>query len=352
MIKGVRGGWFGGSNFVYQMNFESEPNHTKEHGLETLALSRAIVFVPGLGESATEIYRDIGQIVGIKDSIHFFSVSTHADKESERQHYISKEISVKKDQSNLVSEKSPLMCIVSDEERDPHTSFENRVRLTTTAIKEAKESNAEEIVLVGHSAGGLAVLSALAREVETRKSNTVESSLPPIHAVLIAPAIPGDVKKWITVEPTFLKVMIRDMVTSIWRNNPSYIGQLLRGQDIVPSDEDLAEILGPTEDRDFEQNIVKGAVPISGAEGLELLQYPKVLGDLKPEDWPENFRIDVVIPQNDQWISKEGQYKLATEVLHALTGGKTATTFVPGGHLPLGAKEQASKIIADIITGN
>jgi hypothetical protein len=124
------------------------------------------------------------------------------------------------------------------------------------------------------------------------------------------------------------------------------------GTDLHPERDDLSKLLGLNEDEAYHQQILDGAVPISGAEGLNLLCYPHVLGELTPDDWPANVQIDVVVPEGDQWVSRDGQKKLVTEVLHTLTNNGARLTSVPGGHLPLGKQDSATQTVADMIIEN
>ena len=307
--------------------------------------ARAVVFVPGLGESAVEIYRDVAELFEEQEPqdentapTRFFAVGTHPDEESDIQHKRPQEYIAGTPEDTA---QPPIMCYVSDPERTEHASFEGRVALVAKALEAAKESGAKEISLVGHSAGGAAVVAALAREIENRKNGEEDSA---IHAVLIAPAVPGDVKKVITTEPTFLKIMLKNLFAKVFSGETSYAKHLQKGTTFTPEEKDLAEILGPMEDEAFMQHALKGSVPISGGEGADLLMYPKTMMGISKEDWPENVRVDVVIPESDRWVSRTGQRKLAELLVH-LSGGKTNIHGVTGGHLPLGKDDAAEKIV-------
>ena len=337
------------------------PKNRKEH-IETSNEDTPIILVPGLSESI-DMYSDVARLFPDK-SKKFTFLSTHPEEESVRQQEISAGGESLDDGENT-KRKTPIMSVRDAQyfanrenpenmtnDSDPvlaerHKNFESRVHLTEKALREAVENlekPSNEITIVGHSAGGFATLAALARVVVSS-----EKTLPKIHAVLIAPAIPGEVTQLLAVEPTFIGVVLRDFFRKIGRLSSSYLVQLFLKRDITPHDADLAKILGPMQDADFEERVLKGAVPIAGGEGLDLINYTKAFKNngatLEFQDWPENVTIDVVIPTNDQWVSVAGQKKLVTDVLKAVAGKNAHAHLLEGGpHLPLGEKDASEKV--------
>lgn len=79
------------------------------------------------------------------------------------------------------------------------------------------------------------------------------------------------------------------------------------------------------------------------------MKYPNVLNKTEKEKWPKNISIDVVIPENDQWVNMDGQRKLVAKVLRPLLGKKVHESSVQGGHLPLG-KDDSATMVADMIS--
>ncbi|MAJ97187.1 MAG: hypothetical protein CMI56_01045 [Parcubacteria group bacterium] len=364
----------------------STPSQPKSN--ESLESSRhkanAVVFVPGLTEGpaifdvVAKRMHDAAKERGSKeegaslDAARLYVVSTHDEYESAAQQNISAEVAAKdaerkeriekkKNANFLVKpfitvpaeletpERAPIMSVVSDSETH-HSNFENRVRLAEKAMEEATTPETENISIIGHSAGGAAVLAAVANEVARRNElDTAErKKLPGINAVLVAPAVPGDVDALVTVAPTFVGVVLADFFKKALTLNFSemYIKQLVMGEDIVARRKDIEKISGPLNDESYKKAVLDSAVPLSGGEGMDLLQYPKVLGDLTPEDWPEDVTIDVIVPKSDKWVSAKGQTKLVDDVLTGLMGDKARKHSVPGGHLPLGEDGDTAELVA------
>ncbi|QSH39524.1 alpha/beta hydrolase [Candidatus Kaiserbacteria bacterium] len=348
------------------------PKNRTEH-TEAPVEENPIILVAGLSENI-DMYSDVARLFPDK-SKKFTFLSTHPEEEAKRQQEISGAVEYgdaskdSLDDGESTKKNTPIMSVrdaqyFANQENpenmteyednvlaERHKNFESRVQLAEKALREAVENSegtTNEITIVGHSAGGFATLAALARVVASS-----EKSLPKIHAVLIAPAIPGEVKQWLAVEPTFIGVVMRDFFRKIGKLSSSYLVQLFSKRDITPSDADLAKILGPMQDADFEDRVLKGAVPIAGGEGLDLINYTEAFKDngtaLEFQDWPKNVTIDVVIPTNDQWVSVNGQKKLVTDVLKAVAGENAQGHLLEGEpHLPLGEKDAAEKV-AEII---
>lgn len=340
------------------MNLERKkfsPSEQKEDFKKT----KEIIFVPGLSEEIG-MYADVARILSESGQNATF-LSTHPEEESETQHKISSALTKEDFKAGRgLGENAKIMSVKdrqyfeSQKSNDPeiverHSNLEHRVSLAEDALREAMEgkNESDEITIVGHSAGGFATLAALARVITSS-----DTKLPNIHAVLIAPAIPGEVK-WLAVEPTFVGVVMRDFVRKLKAINSSYLWKLISNQDINATEEDLAEILGPMNDKEYLDKVTKRALPIAGGEGLDLIKFTKALNgtDLEFIDWPENVKIDVVIPTNDKWVNVKAQEMLVSKVLKGLAGENVKKHLLDDmPHLPLGKKDAADKVV-EIIFG-
>ena len=170
--------------------------------------------------------------------------------------------------------------------------------------------------------------------------------------VLIAPAVPGDAHQIITLAPSFMKTMVRDFVKKAFSGDISnaYLKQLVCGPDIVAGKEDLEELLGPFESEAYKDEVIKWAVPLPAKEARELIFFPKVLKNLKAEEWPDDVTATVFIPQNDKWVSTAGQTKLVNGALKKLMGEKVQSVSVEGGHLPLETGSEVTALVANLVT--
>lgn len=295
----------------------------------------SVIFVPGLF-GTVDIFDPLRKSYEKDggDKPYLFSVSTHPDIESKRQNDISR-------LENAKDYAQPIVCIVSDEQRDQaHKSFAHRVELVQKSISEAEKLG--DITIVGHSTGGLATLSAVAQKVREYSKSYSPEKLPKIHAILIAPSVAGDIGlSTLPVELGFIKVVLRDFLMKLFLNGSgrSYIVSLLKRETINPSLSDFKALVGEIEDKDYLNRISEGVVPLDGGEGRDLVFPPKVLEDIKIGDWPDNIKIDVVIPKSDGWVNMKGQEKLVDDVLISLAGGNVAKHKVNGGHIPMGNSE-------------
>jgi len=247
----------------------------------------------------------------------------------------------------------PIMSIISNNEKR-HDTFEDRVQLVEKALHEAVTNDTKEVVLVGHSAGATATLAAVGREVLRRNelSEIQRKALPRIKMVLIAPAVPGDAHKILTLAPSFIKTMLTDFVKKAFSGDVSnaYLKQLVCGPDVLAGKKDLEELLGPFGDETYKDEVVTWAVPLPAKEARDLMYYPIILKGLDAQQWPEDITTTVFIPKNDKWVSPAGQTKLVKGALTKLMGNKVKGISVEGGHLPLGSDSDVTKLVANLVT--
>ena len=348
-----------GGNVNRTVNPEYANTIETRQQLEKLRKERAVVFVPGLAEaspifdslvtSLEEVSKERGtepqEYNAAMQSARLYVVSTHDDVASKYQQKISEKVT--KDmwkQGKGAAKEVPIMGVISDSEKH-HDSFENRVQLVLQGAREAMTDETEELTIVGHSAGAAATLAAVAQIVAETKEN--KTRLPKIHLILLAPAIPGEARKMIPVAAPFLRVMLRNLFTQPF--SQTYLKHLFAHEDIHMNDEDILNLFGPLKSKKFAAKILASKVPTAGKEGNTLMQWPRVFGDLKPGDWPENLTIDVVIPDDDRLVSTSAQYALVNNVLKEQLGGRVEGFSVSGGHLePLENKETA-RVVAERI---
>ncbi|PCI90539.1 hypothetical protein COB18_00430 [Candidatus Kaiserbacteria bacterium] len=341
---------------------KSENIPDQKESIEESHKKNAIIFVPGVAEGI-EIVRDVAQEIkkelkargeepsdnrAALASRRLSFVSTHPELDGDHQQDISTHLSD-------MPEPAPIMSVVSSTKE--HNTLQNRVDLVTDALREANTPGTEKITLVGHSAGGLAILTALTEEIHRRRElATKDENLPALHAVLIAPVLPGEILKMITMEKTFFSVVLRNFIKTVFTKHPTYALKLLSRKDMDPTTEDLQKLLGPMRSKKFEELVLKHRTPLSGGEGFDIFLFPEALKGIRKKgifggNWPKDITVEVIIPNNDQWISRKGQHTLADKTLKKRLGDQVTKTVVDGSHLPLGKDDAAAEIAKRILDG-
>ncbi len=297
------------------------------------SIKSAFIFVPGLAENSTNVFVDLLKSLNEKsrdkESFGIFTVSTHPEKESS--------------QKPLGANEIPITCMISDNEKT-HSSLDDRTDLVKKSLETALDSGAEKITMVGHSAGGLATLKAVVNEIEKRSLDK-NSLTPKINVILVSPVIPREANVIRTVAWELIKVVLSDFKNKIGQDSKSYLREILTRGEIDATDEALEYLLAPIGDKNLNEGIIEGKVPISGGEVLDLLTRPKLFTkDPKEMEIPKNIKISVIIPKEDRVINPKGLEKMVLR-LKKLMGKQVTEYLVEGGHAPLGKKDEAFKLV-------
>lgn len=196
-------------------------------------------------------------------------------------------------------------------------TFEDRVQLVIEYYRLAIDSYPRaEIFLVGQSAGGLAVLTALSRVYEEGIGKGIAG------VILLSPAL-----------PRFYNYMTR----SLFQVMRAHLGELLFGKKPINLNPDeYRSLIKPMGGATFEE-VCAARLPISVVEARKLAFFPPKLGNIR-------CPIFHAYGDSDNWINPEAQRKFAIELMK---GNDMSTSYEApeAGHITILSGNTGSLII-------